>query len=157
MRHQMQSPILEMRGVTKRYGAIDALRRDVSLSVNRGEILGLCGENGAGKSTLMKCLSGSIGTREFDGEIRIGGRVAHFHTPFDAEKAGIEMIYQEISLHLDLSIAENIFLGRMPKKSLGRIDWARAYREAEHALESRSASISMSATRSEASALRSSR
>ncbi|WP_421853545.1 sugar ABC transporter ATP-binding protein [Oricola sp.] len=128
------APILEMRDVTKRYGAIEALS-NVSLSVSRGEILGLCGENGAGKSTLMKCLSGSIGTREFDGEIRIDGRDAHFHSPFDAEAAGIEMIYQEISLNLDLSIAENIFLGRLPTKSFGRVDWARAFRDAEAALE----------------------
>ncbi|KAJ55450.1 hypothetical protein ACMU_12190 [Actibacterium mucosum KCTC 23349] len=127
------TPALQMTNVTKRYGAVVALE-DVSLDVRPGEILGLCGENGAGKSTLMKCLSGSIYARDFDGEIALGGEVVRFGSTLEAERAGIEMIYQEVSLHLDLSIAENIYLGRMPTRGAGLIDWPAVYRGAREAL-----------------------
>ena len=127
------TPALQMTNVTKRYGAVVALD-DVSLDVQAGEILGLCGENGAGKSTLMKCLSGSIYARDFDGEIALGGEMVRFGSTLEAERAGIEMIYQEVSLHLDLSIAENIYLGRMPTRGAGLIDWPAVYRGAREAL-----------------------
>lgn len=129
----MSAPALEMRNVTKRYGAVVALD-DVSLDVQPGEILGLCGENGAGKSTLMKCLSGSIYAREFDGEIVLDGTPVRFGSTLEAERAGIEMIYQEVSLHLDLSIAENIYLGRLPTRLGGFVDWPAVYRGAREAL-----------------------
>lgn len=126
--------VLSMKSVTKTYGAVTALS-NVSLDLKPGEILGLCGENGAGKSTLMKCLSGSIGHSDFDGEIFLNGNPTRFSSPLDAERAGVEMIYQEVSLHLDLSIAENVFLGRLPRKAMGRVDWRNVYEQAAQAME----------------------
>lgn len=113
--------VLEMKNITKRFPGVLALDQ-VSFQVRKGEIHALCGENGAGKSTLMKILSGSYSESSYEGEIVVNGNVCHFQSPADSEKMGIGMIYQEISMHLDLSIAENIFLGRWPKKS-GRVDW----------------------------------
>ena len=113
--------VLEMKNITKRFPGVLALDQ-VSLSVYEGEIHALCGENGAGKSTLMKVLSGSYDESSYEGEIYVNGTQCHFLKPADSEVMGIGMIYQEISMHLDLSIAENLFLGRWPKK--GKIiDW----------------------------------
>lgn len=130
----MTGPALEMRRVTKRYGAVAALE-DMSLDVHPGEVLGLCGENGAGKSTLMKCLSGSIPSREFEGEVLLSGQPVSFANTLEAERAGIEMIYQEVSLHLDLSVAENIYVGRLPTRGPGIVDWAAVFSGAEAALK----------------------
>ncbi|OPZ66996.1 MAG: Xylose import ATP-binding protein XylG [Firmicutes bacterium ADurb.Bin467] len=125
----MSETILEMRGITKRFGGVAALS-SVSIDLRASEIHAIVGENGAGKSTLMKILSGSYPHGSYEGEIWIGGRRVQFSTPSDAVKSGIEMIYQEISMHLDLSVAENIFLGRMPKKR-GTVDWKAAFRNAK--------------------------
>ncbi|ODU01369.1 MAG: ABC transporter [Planctomycetes bacterium SCN 63-9] len=113
------SPWLEMRGITKSFGGVHALR-DVSIAAHRGEVHAICGENGAGKSTLMKTLAGAIS--EFDGQILLGGRPARFEEPRDAEDAGIRIIYQELNLVPQLSVAANIFLGRERTKALGRLD-----------------------------------
>ena len=128
------APILEMRGISKAFGAVMALK-DVSLELRAGEVLALCGENGAGKSTLMKILSGSIPTREVTGEIRVRGEVQRFRRPQDAERAGIEMVYQEVALHPDLTIAENIFVGRLPCRGPGIVDRRRMREEAARALD----------------------
>jgi ABC-type sugar transport system ATPase subunit len=103
------NPLLEMRRIDKSFAGVHALR-DVSLQLNRGEVLALVGENGAGKSTLIKVLGGAhLPDR---GEMRIDGRPASFETPADANRAGIAIIYQEFNLIPDLSVCENIFLGR---------------------------------------------
>ena len=113
--------ILEMKNITKRFPGVIALD-NVSFQAYKGEILALCGENGAGKSTLMKILSGSYPESSYDGEIYVDGSQCHFMTPAQSEQTGIGMIYQEISMHLDMTVAENIFIGRWPKK--GRmVDW----------------------------------
>ena len=122
-----QSIILEMKGVTKSFGATKALK-NVSINLMEQEILAICGENGAGKSTLMKVLSGSYEHSTYEGEVWVNGKKCMFRDPADSSAAGIEMIYQEISVHLDLSVAENIFLGRVPTKS-GIVQWP-AMREA---------------------------
>jgi ribose transport system ATP-binding protein len=109
------SPLLEMHGIAKRFGATAALR-DVSLAAYRGETLALIGENGAGKSTLMKILSGAH--RADAGQMRLDGQVYDPAGPLDARRAGIAMIYQELSLARDLTIEENIMLG-CERKSLG--------------------------------------
>lgn len=125
--------ILEMRNITKRFPGVIALD-NVSLTIYKGEIHSLCGENGAGKSTLMKVLSGSYPENSYEGEIWVNGQQCHFKSPLDSEHAGIGMIYQEISMHLDMSIAENLFLGKWPLKN-GGIDWGKMNNKAAEYLE----------------------
>ena len=93
---------------------------DVTLKANAGEVHALCGENGAGKSTLMKILAGAI--TEYDGEIVLDGRPVKFAGPRDAEDAGIRIIYQELNLVPELSVAANIFLGREKTGAFGWLD-----------------------------------
>lgn len=109
----MGKVILEMRDIHKSFGAVKALD-GVNLKLYENEILGLVGENGAGKSTLMRVLSGSWPTGSYTGDIIIEGEKVEFMAPADSEKAGMAMIYQEISMHPDLSVAENIYLGKIP-------------------------------------------
>src|ERR1700753_2292140 len=106
----MSNPILEMRRVSKSFFAIKALRA-VDLTVHAGEIHALMGENGAGKSTLMKILSGAY-RPDPGGEIRIEGKPVQISGPLGGRAAGISIIYQELSLAPNLSVAENIYLGR---------------------------------------------
>ena len=125
--------ILEMRGITKKFPGVTALD-DVSFEAYTGEILALCGENGAGKSTLMKVLSGSYPNSSYTGEIYIDGKKQIFDNPARSEHAGVAMIYQEISMHLDANVAENLFLGRWYKKGIF-IDWREMSRRARQYLE----------------------
>jgi ABC-type sugar transport system ATPase subunit len=120
----MENPVLTMKGIEKQFVGVKAVD-NVDLELFEGEILAIVGENGAGKSTLMKILSGSYPAASYKGEIKIGGKPVHFDSTKDSETAGIEMIYQEISLHLDLSVSENIFLGNLPVKRSGFVDWQR--------------------------------
>ena len=113
--------LLEMRGITKRFHGVAALK-DVNLAVRAGEIHAVVGENGAGKSTLMKVLSGVYPHGEYEGEIHFEGEERRFGGIHDSEKAGIIIIHQELALVPLLSIAENIFLGNEPAR-LGVIDW----------------------------------
>ncbi|RMC33781.1 sugar ABC transporter ATP-binding protein [Paracoccus alkanivorans] len=106
------TPLLEMRNISKTFGAVKALR-DVSLSAWPGEVHALMGENGAGKSTLMKVLSGAY-VADRGGEILVDGRPMPTGDPKEARARGIAVIYQELSLAPNLSVAENIFLGREP-------------------------------------------
>lgn len=115
------SAILETRNLTKRFPGVVALR-DVSFGLRPGEIHALCGENGAGKSTLIKLLSGIHPHGSYEGELRVDGSTAEFGSIRDAEKSGIAVITQEFALVDELSVAENIFLGREPMRG-GRIDW----------------------------------
>src|SRR5215471_10344758 len=107
--------LLEMLGISKRFGPVQALA-DVTFRVRKGTVHALCGENGAGKSTLMKILAGVH--QPDTGEIELQGVVSRFGAPADALAAGISMIYQELDLAEDLSVAENIFLGAEPRGSL---------------------------------------
>ncbi|MFB7527001.1 sugar ABC transporter ATP-binding protein [Streptomyces sp. NPDC056178] len=124
------APVLALSDVSKSFGAVRALQ-DVSLSLRPGEVHALAGENGAGKSTLIKTLAGVH--RPDGGQVLLDGRPVVFHGPADARAAGIAVIYQEPTLFPDLSIAENIFMGRQPRRGLGRIDH-RAVREATEGL-----------------------
>lgn len=110
------SPLLEMKGIAKRFGHFYALQ-DVNLDIYRGEIHALMGENGAGKSTLMKILAGAYTATS--GEIKIEGEPFAISSPNDAIHAGITLIYQEIHLSPNLTVAENIFLGREIKNLFG--------------------------------------
>ena len=107
----MANTILEVRDVVKRFSGTVALK-GVSMELRSNEILALVGENGAGKSTLMKILSGIYPHGSYEGTVSIEGKECRFQSPFDSENAGISMIYQELNLELDLTVAENILLGR---------------------------------------------
>jgi len=130
----MNDVVLRMKNITKKFFAVTALR-DVSLDLQPGEIHALVGENGAGKSTLMKILSGSYPSNSYEGSIEVDGERVHFMSTHDAERAGIEMIYQEISLNPDLSVAENIFLGKLPRRAVSWfVDWKKTHLLAHEAL-----------------------
>jgi len=116
----MSEFILEARGIVKTFPGVKALD-GVDLAVRRGEIHALVGENGAGKSTLMLTLGGIY--KPDDGEIFIDDRPVRFITPHDANRQGISVVFQELSLVPMLSIAENIFANRQPIKKLNMIDW----------------------------------
>ena len=105
--------LLRLSGITKRFLTVTALD-DVSFDLRRGEVHALCGENGAGKSTLMKVMSGQL--QPDAGEIVFKGRATRFASTPDAQAAGIAMIHQELNLVPHLSVAENIFLAREPKR-----------------------------------------
>ena len=106
----MADYILEMKGITKEFPGVRALD-DVTFQVKRGEIHALVGENGAGKSTLMKVLSGIYQFGTYSGDIMFNGEVQKFSTIKDSEHKGIAIIYQELALVKQMTIAENIFLG----------------------------------------------
>src|SRR6478609_3866263 len=109
------TPILKMTGVSKRFPGVLALE-NVHLEVGPSEIHALLGENGAGKSTLLKILSGAQSAD--GGEIELFGKPVAFATPHDAQRAGIVTIYQEFTLAPDMTIAENVFIGREPGSKL---------------------------------------
>ena len=112
------APLLEMRNIRKDFFGNQVLS-DINLTLQKGEVLGLCGENGAGKSTLMKILFGMDVIREtggYEGDILIDGEKVSFETPFDALNAGIGMVHQEFSLIPGFTATENILLNREPKK-----------------------------------------
>ncbi|MCS7242550.1 MAG: sugar ABC transporter ATP-binding protein [Candidatus Caldatribacterium sp.] len=115
----MSFPVLSVRDVSKSFPGVRALNK-VSMDVLPGEVHALLGENGAGKSTLMKIISGII--PKDSGEILLDGRPVHFFSPRDALNAGVALVQQELSLVPYLSIAENIFLGRWPKRGV-QVDW----------------------------------
>ncbi|MFX1739046.1 sugar ABC transporter ATP-binding protein [Paraburkholderia sp. A1RI_3L] len=126
-------PRLELRQASKSFGRVRALI-DGSLVLWPGEVHALLGENGAGKSTLVKILAG---VHEPDsGELRMNGTVCRFATPGAARDAGIAVIYQEPTLFFDLSIAENIYMGRQPVDRFGRIDYGAMHREVDALLAS---------------------
>lgn len=128
---------LEMRDISKRFGGTQALD-GVQFSVNRGEVVGLIGENGAGKSTLIKILAGVH--RRDRGSILIEGRPVEIHAPQDAQRLGIAVIYQELNLTPNQTVAENVFLHNLQRRPgvLGRLgiaDHRRCERETRALLE----------------------
>jgi ABC-type uncharacterized transport system ATPase subunit len=123
--------VLEMRGVTKRFGPVTA-NDDISLVLHRGEVLGILGENGAGKSTLMKILYGLYTPDE--GEIFVDGERVEIHDPKDAVSRGIGMVHQHFTLIPPLTVAENIVLGAEPRKGLS-LDMEEAVRATEELSE----------------------
>ena len=129
----MSDLILEMRHITKEFPGVKALE-DVTFEVRTGEVHALVGENGAGKSTLMKVLSGVYPHGSYSGDIVLNGEVQRFSTVRESEHAGIAIIFQELALVKQMSIAENIFLGAELVRAPGLIDWNRTYQETAKAL-----------------------
>ncbi|MHC4737575.1 MAG: sugar ABC transporter ATP-binding protein [Planctomycetota bacterium] len=123
--------LLQMEGICKRFGGTVALE-DVGIRVTGGEVLALVGENGAGKSTLMKVVSGAI--RADRGKMRLGGVDYQPGSPLEARRAGVAMIYQELSLAGHLSVEENIMLGMEPAR-LGVVRWKEVRSRAVKALK----------------------
>ena len=128
------SELLQMRSITKTFPGVRALD-GVTFDLHKGEIHALVGENGAGKSTLMKVLGGVYPHPEYGGELLIEGQPIRFGGVRDAERAGIAVIYQELSLIKEMTVGENIFLGREPSK-WGVIRWEELYRRARKLLDS---------------------
>jgi rhamnose transport system ATP-binding protein len=132
------APALILRNVSKSFPGVQALA-DVSFDVKPGEVHALLGENGAGKSTLIKIISGVYPPDS--GQMEVNGRAVRFTRPSEAQSHGIATIYQEFSLYPELTVAENIFAGHMPRALSGTVlDWRRASSAAEKLLESLDAS-----------------
>jgi D-xylose transport system ATP-binding protein len=130
---QPPPPLLEMRDITKTFPGVRALD-GVSFDLRAGEVHALVGENGAGKSTLMKVLGGVYSHAEYGGRLLIDGRERRFAGVRDAEAAGVGVVFQELSLVRDMSVAENIFLGREPRR-FGVVRWEELYGRARNLLD----------------------
>jgi D-xylose transport system ATP-binding protein len=128
------SPVLAAHQITKKFPGVTALK-DVSFDLHAGEIHALCGENGAGKSTLIKLLSGIHPHGSYEGRFEVAGMEARFAGISDAAAAGIAVIYQELALVEEMTVAENIFLGCEPRRLGCFIDWPRVQKEARALLE----------------------
>lgn len=125
--------LLEMRHITKEFPGVKALD-GVTFDLHNGEFHALVGENGAGKSTLMKVLSGVYPHGTYGGDIVVNGETKQFRTVRDAENAGVAIIFQELSLVKELTVGENIFLGREPA-TFGIINWTELYSRADKLLK----------------------
>ena len=131
-----QTPVVELRGIKKHFGAVQALR-GVDLALMHNEVLGLVGDNAAGKSTLMKVLSGAY--IPDGGDIFIEGKRVSFANPMDARRLGIEMVYQDYALANNLDVSGNVFMGREVVRiklgPLGVMDFAHMEQETKALLE----------------------
>ncbi|MDR1626923.1 MAG: sugar ABC transporter ATP-binding protein [Spirochaetia bacterium] len=126
-----EAVLLQMDNIDKMYPGVRALNK-VSFTLRRGEIHSLCGENGAGKSTLIKILTGA--EARDGGDVFLDGIPIFPRIPMDAQRLGISTVYQEVNLCPNLSVAENIFIGRQPRKNRWGIDWKKMNRLAEAAM-----------------------
>ena len=113
-----ETPILQLRGISKSFGSVQALT-DVDFEVRDGEIMALVGDNGAGKSTLIKCVAGIHSADS--GEILFDGKPVHIHSPKDAARLGIEIVYQDLALADNLDVVQNMYLGREERDWLWRL------------------------------------
>ncbi|MDX3926288.1 MAG: ATP-binding cassette domain-containing protein [Shinella sp.] len=129
-----------LKGIGKSFPGVKALD-GVSFAITSGEVVALAGENGAGKSTLVKCISGVHLPDE--GEIAVDGKAVEFHSPNDAK--GISVIHQHFSLSPDLTVAENLFVGREPRTRFGFLDRARMRRDAQAIMDELSLDIAVDA------------
>src|SRR5574341_1074435 len=123
--------VLRAENITKHFPGVLAVNH-VNIELQQGEILALVGENGAGKSTLMQMLGGAL--RPDEGQIILESKPVTFYSPEDALRAGISMVFQELSMVGSLSVAENIFANRQPTGRFNNIDWGRLYRDTQEFL-----------------------
>ena len=128
----MTQALLQLSDIEKAFPGVKALDK-ASLTVYSGRVMALMGENGAGKSTLMKVLTGIY--KMDAGSIQYQGQNAAFNGPRDSQEAGISIIHQELNLISELTIAENIYLGREFTNAIGRIQWGEMYKEADKLLK----------------------
>jgi ribose transport system ATP-binding protein len=126
-----QLPFLELRSIAKSFGPVEAIK-DVSLKLRRGRVHTLLGENGAGKSTLMKILAGVYEPTR--GELLLRGQPIRFSRPAESQAAGISIIYQELSLATNLSVAENVFAGHEPRR-FGIVDFRALTRQTQQLMD----------------------
>jgi simple sugar transport system ATP-binding protein len=119
--------VLELENIAKHFGAIQALT-GVSLKLDAGEVVGLVGDNGAGKSTLVKIIAGNFPASE--GTMKISGDPVQLHSPADARRHGIEIVYQDLALADNLTAAANIYLGREKLTPWGLLDYGGMYKRA---------------------------
>ena len=126
--------VLQMVDISKEFPGVKALSH-VNFEARAGELLALMGENGAGKSTLMKVLSGVWPYPTYTGDIFVNGEKKQFANTKQAEDAGVAIIYQELNLIPELTVAENIYLDRQPTDAFGRIDWVRLNQETRQLLD----------------------
>ena len=125
--------LLRVEGLEKSYGPIRAIN-DISFTLKPGESLALCGENGAGKSTVFKVLAGEV--RPDAGTMMVGGKAYQPSSPAAAVAAGVSMVHQEFNILPNVTVAENVFVGRMDGFSqLGRVNWRRLYAETDALLK----------------------
>ncbi len=127
-----QTPLLEVSGVSKRFGSVQALY-DVDLELYPGEVLGLVGDNGAGKSTLIKAISGNY--KVDTGTFKFQGQPVQINDPKDSSDLGIEVVYQDLALCDNLNVTQNMFLGREEKNGVGLLDEATMQRRAAETLK----------------------
>ncbi|CDI02918.1 high-affinity D-ribose transport protein (ABC superfamily, atp_bind) [Candidatus Competibacter denitrificans Run_A_D11] len=130
----MGEVVLEMKNIVKDFPGVRALN-DVNFEARSGELLALMGENGAGKSTLMKVLSGVWPYPTYEGDIYLRGELKRFYNTKEAEAAGIAIIYQELNLIPELTVAENIFLDRQMTNAFGAIQWSKLFAETQRLLD----------------------
>jgi ribose transport system ATP-binding protein len=129
----MSEIFIEMKNISKSFPGVKAVD-SVDLKVRKGEVHAIVGENGAGKSTLMKILNGVY--KKDDGEIFVNGKKVEINSTVDAQSLGISTIYQEFNLSPKLSVAENIYLGRLEAGRLGNVKWKKVYKKTEELLKS---------------------
>lgn len=139
---------IEMKGINKSFGSNQVLK-DAGFVLEDGEVHALMGENGAGKSTLMKILTGVY--KKDSGTITIDGREVHFKSPQEAEKAGIVFIYQELNVLFDLTVEENLFMGKEITKHFGICDKKAMRRKAQEVMERMGVQIPVDAVMSDLS------
>ena len=123
---------MRVSGVEKSFPGVKALS-DINFSLRKGTVHALCGENGAGKSTLMKIIMGIY--KADKGQIYIDDQPVTIRSPIQAMELGISMIAQELNYVSDLSVEENLFLGRLPVTKLGRVDWKKVRTDAKRFLK----------------------
>ena len=123
--------LLQATNITKTFPGVKALE-SVNITIRAGEVLGVLGENGAGKSTLLKVLSGIH--KPDEGEIAINGETVTIQGVRHASALGIAIVHQELKLHGNLSVAENVFMGRLPTNKLGKVQYNRLFKQTEELL-----------------------
>ena len=125
--------ILKIENVVKTYPGVRALK-GISTTVKKGEVRALVGENGAGKSTLIKCIKGVESPTEGSVAINVNGKFESAKTVTDAAGLGMYANYQHVNIAKNLTVAENYFLGRLPKNFLGFVDWRKLNSESKKLL-----------------------